>query len=404
MERTLLLGVGVAIGVGVSAIVQRLIARRSVRPLRMRSAVPPSQLCPSEFEEPSTDDRLLRRIETVVQRRTARIVLVLERLQDGHNYAAVLRTCESLGVQHVWIVSPPKRDDLFETAARRGRENNVEFAKKQVEKEARRDERPGDLRPTEGSKRQRRVARRARVWEETDALDGEHIAFAKKAARFLTVRTLDSTQECLAALAAEGREVWATDLGQAAEVLAPGAAWLGVPGALPEKLALIIGTESTGVSREMLAAAARTVYLPQNGFADSLNASVSAALALHTLLGLYGERACGDLAREAPPAEVDQLRRAWAHQLARDEAQATRLEAEIDCGGARPLDDLRRHDAFREHTGRLQHKEKRAARRAEEQEQHTLKVPPWQCPSSVPAPSQGAPGGSGWLETPVYAE
>ena len=156
-----------------------------------------------------------------------------------------------------------------------------------------------------------------------------------------------SPQECLAALAAEGREVWATDLGQAAEVLAPGAAWLGVPGALPERLALVIGTESTGVSREMLAAAARTVYLPQNGFADSLNASVSAALALHTLLGLYGDRACGDLAREAPPAELDALRRAWAHQLARDEAQAARMEAEIDGGGARPLDDLRRHDAFR---------------------------------------------------------
>ena len=108
MERTLLLGVGVAIGVGVSTIVQRLIARRSARPLRLQSAappsgqlsaaVPPSQLCPSEFEEPSTDGRLLRRIETVVQRRTARIVLVLERLQDGHNYAAVLRTCESLAM------------------------------------------------------------------------------------------------------------------------------------------------------------------------------------------------------------------------------------------------------------------------------------------------------------------
>jgi len=42
------------------------------------------------------------------------------------------------------------------------------------------------------------------------------------------------------------------------------------------------------------------------------------------------------------------------------------MEAAIDSGGARPLDDLRRHDAFREHTGRLQHKEKRAARRAEE--------------------------------------
>ena len=30
----------------------------------------------------------------------------------------------------------------------------------------------------------------------------------------------------------------------------------------------------------------------------------------------------------------------------------------------------------------------------------TVKLPPWQCPSSAPAPPQGAPGGSGRLETP----
>eukprot|EP00964_Phaeocystis_antarctica_P116216 scaffold80182_cov60-Phaeocystis_antarctica.AAC.4 len=29
-----------------------------------------------------------------------------------------------------------------------------------------------------------------------------------------------------------------------------------------------------------------------------------------------------------------------------------------------------------------------------------LKVAPWQCPSSAPAPPQGAPGGSGQLGTP----
>ena len=99
--------------------------------------------------------------------------------------------------------------------------------------------------------------------------------------------------------------------------------------------------------------------LPQNGFADSLNASVAAALALHTLLSLYGERACGDLAREAPPEEVEQLRRSWARQLARDPEQAARMEAAVAGGGAAPLHDLRRHDAYREHTGRLQGKEVR---------------------------------------------
>lgn len=338
-------------------LVQQLVARRR-RARGPRSAVPRSQLLPSEFEDPCSDDRLVRRIETVVQRRTARIVVVLERLQDGHNYAAVLRTCESLGVQHVWIVSPPRAgDDLFATAARRGREINVDFARLQAEKEARRGARPNDPRPIEGSKRQRRIARRARVWEATDALDSEHVAFAKRAARFLTVRTLESTQECLAALAEDRREVWATDLGQHADVLAPDAEWLAQPGALPERLALVIGTESTGVSREMLAAAHRTVYLPQNGFADSLNASVAAALALHTLLSLYGERACGDLAREAPAAEVTALRRAWARQLARDEEQAARMEVALCAPPVTPLHDLRRHDAYREHTGRLQRKD-----------------------------------------------
>ena len=45
----------------------------------------------------------------------------------------------------------------------------------------------------------------------------------------------------------------------------------------------------------MLAHCDQRVYLPQNGFADSLNASVAAALSIHTLLMLYGPLACGDL-------------------------------------------------------------------------------------------------------------
>ena len=55
--------------------------------------------------------------------------------------------------------------------------------------------------------------------------------------------------------------------------------------------------------------------------------------------------------------------------------QAGRMAAALDGGGALPLDDLRRHDAFREHTGRLQHKEKRAARRAEDKEQQNKEQP-----------------------------
>ena len=90
-------------------------------------------------------------------------------------------------------------------------------------------------------------------------------------ARFLSVVEFKSSEDAMASLLAEGRtvrdqsreyhrlsfrllstftaagQVWATDLSQGAVVLAPGAAWLGdTPHSLPEKLAIVIGTESTG--------------------------------------------------------------------------------------------------------------------------------------------------------------
>ena len=52
------------------------------------------------------------------------------------------------------------------------------------------------------------------------------------------------------------------------------------------------GTESTGVSSEMLARCHRRVYLPMDGFSDSFNVGVSAALAIDrikTMLGGGGE-------------------------------------------------------------------------------------------------------------------
>ncbi|KAH9097970.1 hypothetical protein LEN26_016847 [Aphanomyces euteiches] len=55
------------------------------------------------------DDQVPRRIrkaETVLQRRTARILLVLEASCDMFNQMAVLRTAECFGNQRVWIVEP----------------------------------------------------------------------------------------------------------------------------------------------------------------------------------------------------------------------------------------------------------------------------------------------------------
>ena len=390
------LALGLSLGVGLGMLLQRVLAQRSLRrepmvgqapPASSSAAVPDEQLNPSEFEAPDADDRLLRRIETVVQRRTSRVIMVLERLCDGHNYAAVLRTCESLGIQHVWMVAPPKRDDLFESAVSGKREYDAELMRKEAEKETRRQE--TDLLPTPGSRRNQRRLKRLKAATTfcSDAPhDEEHAAFARRAARFLSLRTFDTASECLRALEADGRRVWATDLGQEAVVLAPGAAWLDEPEALPDRLAVVIGTEATGVSREMLDAAHRRVYLPQNGFADSLNASVAAALTLQTVLLLYGERACGDLAREAAAGELDRLRLEWMGHLARDAAHLASMAKRLH---AMPpaLHDMRRHAAFREHTGRLQRKDRRMLRnqdRALQQERQNECKPNSQVPRPPP--------------------
>jgi tRNA (guanosine-2'-O-)-methyltransferase len=61
---------------------------------------------------PTPDDLLLEprkeRIERVLANRTRNLVVVLDRLEDSFNMAAVLRTCEAMGVQEVHVVRNPE--------------------------------------------------------------------------------------------------------------------------------------------------------------------------------------------------------------------------------------------------------------------------------------------------------
>ena len=59
-----------------------------------------------DFDRPDLADRLLRKAETAIRARTSRILCVIERCTDEHNYSAVIRSCEALGVQHIWLVDP----------------------------------------------------------------------------------------------------------------------------------------------------------------------------------------------------------------------------------------------------------------------------------------------------------
>eukprot|EP00051_Salpingoeca_urceolata_P023935 m.412765 g.412765 ORF g.412765 m.412765 type:complete len:284 (-) comp20171_c0_seq6:9411-10262(-) len=192
----------------------------------------------------------LMRAQGVLGNRTGQFLLVLERCVDSFNHQAVLRTAEAFGVQHVWTVMP--------ICERRH--------------------------PTIDHKLARTITQGSYKW--------------------LSIRDFETTAECIEALKLGGWQIWASELSPEAipldnrgkEKLCP----------LPPKLAVVIGRETDGVSKEVLAAADRRVYLPMFGFTESFNLSVASALLLQRLFD-WCPQARGNL----PESEKKHLRRQW---------------------------------------------------------------------------------------------
>jgi tRNA G18 (ribose-2'-O)-methylase SpoU len=123
----------------------------------------------------------------------------VERCTNDHNYSAIIRTAEALGVQHLWLVEPQQQEP----------------------------------------------AGRGQVWQADAEQKAEHAAFAQKAAAWTTIREFSTTAACLAALREDGRTLWVTDLSQQAARLVLGGDGDGGE-AVPERLAIAFGTESVG--------------------------------------------------------------------------------------------------------------------------------------------------------------
>lgn len=252
-----------------------------------------------DLDAPGLPDRLVRKAETAVLGRTSRILCVVERCTDEHNYSAVLRTAEALGVQHVWLVDPVVREADGGLGAGGDSED--------VSADARQQRAPkGGGR---GRKNKRRLAHGS-DWRDA------HKLFARRAQEFTSIREFPDAASCVAALRADGRTIWATDLSQRAVPLTERAlrAATGAPNGtsvVPERLAIVFGTESVGCTETIFAAADLRVYLPLRGFADSLNLSVAAALVMHELFHL-----CPEAVGATAPAERDALRAKWFTQLA----------------------------------------------------------------------------------------
>ena len=309
------------------------------------------------LDEPGDPLRLARKAETVLRGRTDRVLLVLEGCTDDLNHIAVLRTCESMGVHRVFLIEAPSQGQKHYGQAKR--------AKGPAEAESSTGGGSTAAAATASARGRRRLAARAvqRGLQEDALLGGKA---ARLYCTYLDVRTFADVHSCVAALRADRREIWATDLAQCAEPLLS-ACSLGA--CLPRRLAVVMGSEGDGVSAAFLAQADKRVYLPMRGFTESYNLSVASALVLQRLLdaaeyedghpdggGLQGDGCRATVAGGLQGDELGELRRDWYQSLARTHEQRARFEQLAAAGGVEPFADrdLRRPEAFRNEKRRVQ--------------------------------------------------
>lgn len=196
----------------------------------------------------TTPDSRAERVRAALDQRLGSVVAVLESVRRRHNSGAILRSAEAFGVHDVHLITG------FQSS-------------------------PGAARGAERWVRQHRHR---------------------------------TTEDCFAALRAQGFRIYVADL--------QADAW--TPETLPidAPFAVLFGSEMRGVSPEAKAAADGAIIVPMRGLTHSLNVSVSAAIILRTVT----ERRRALVGPDLDPAEKERFYEEW---LAEEAASEQGLQA-----------------------------------------------------------------------------
>ncbi|CAD7951694.1 unnamed protein product [Amoebophrya sp. A25] len=230
-----------------------------------RALIKPSKHLPAAT---STTSSRQHRLHQAVQSRTKDVTLVLENVQNSANVSMILRTADAFGLQEVWTVNtePTCRTDVSKKLSSR---NLSRGAEKYV-----------DLRHFRNLHEFYREVKKMNREEE----DGS-----------TTTRkewTRSNEQQARAIGKDEGAEIWVTtclppdieqkdyrcaaqENGNIKSLIQPASV-----STKPQRIFLVLGSESRGVSPEMLALADRCVHYPLNGACESLNVAVAAGVLL----------------------------------------------------------------------------------------------------------------------------
>lgn len=163
--------------------------------------------------------RRLGRFKQVISQRHAGLTLVLEDIHDPHNAAAILRTCDGLGIQEVHFIFDQEKP----------------YNPRKIGKVS-----------------------------------------SSSANKWLTISTYRSTAECFKALKKKKYIIFAT-------TLRPGAKDLRETNFTKGNVALVVSNEHRGISEHASTHADHLIYFPMQGFVESFNVSVSAALFLYEI-------------------------------------------------------------------------------------------------------------------------
>lgn len=158
-------------------------------------------------------DKRIAKIKHVASLRRKDLTVVLVDLFDPHNAAAIFRTCESFGIQDIYIVS----------------EYEKVFDPKKIGKKS-----------------------------------------SSSANKWLDFHLFTSTKECINSLKSNNFTIVGSILNTQAEDMFE-YTW-------PEKTALLLGNEHSGLSQQAQEMCDQYVYIPMNGMVQSLNVSVAAGV------------------------------------------------------------------------------------------------------------------------------
>ncbi len=191
-------------------------------------------------------------IRQVLSKRTRQFTVVLEDIYKPHNASAVLRTCDCFGIQDVHVIEKTKEYHINPY-----------------------------------------VTRGAAQWVDL------HKYFDPDGS---------SVQNCFTQLKSSGYKIFGTS---------PEAGSISVQELDPsQKIALVFGNEHAGISEEVKDACDGLVHIPMNGFSESFNISVAAAVFLYELTKEKSQKSSPDyfLSEE----EKEEIEYRWYREIVKN--------------------------------------------------------------------------------------